>query len=91
MFFSACGNNVGKQPSSDISQIQKPMQGMEYEQQTGEMGQIAGAEQTGEMRQPTGAEQTDKIEQTTEGSKQKMTFMQVSQDEAKELMAKEEG
>lgn len=69
MFFSACGNNVGKETSPDASQ----MQGMEYEQQTGEMGQ------------------PDKIEQTTEGSKQEMTFMQISQDEAKELMAKEEG
>ena len=69
MVFCACGNNVGKEPSPDVSQ----MQGMKHEQQTGEI------------------EQTDKIEQTTEGSKQEMTFMQISQDEAKELMAKEEG
>ena len=87
MFFCACGNNVGKEPSPDASQ----MQGMEHEQQTGEMGQIAGAEQTNEIEQSVESEQTDKIEQTTEGSKQEMTFMQISQDEAKELMAKEEG
>ena len=87
MFFCAYGNNVGKESSPDASQ----MQGMEHEQQTGEMGEPAGAEQAGEMRQPAGAEQTDKIEQTTEGSKKEMTFMQISQDEAKELMAKEEG
>lgn len=79
MFFCACGNNIGKETIPDASQTQELLQGMGQEQQTGEMSQ------------PVEVEQTGKVEQATEGSEQLVTYEQISQDEAKELMAGEEG